>query len=107
MKILLASSRAWEAAGAKEIRTQQWETNLERGLRALGQTQDQADGERKSAPWKVALAWWMKQRTQAGNRWLAERLHMGRPEAVSAYVARLTKAGVEKDPHCQRLITII
>ena len=104
---LLASSRAWEAAGAKEIRTQQWETNLERGLRALGQTQDQADGERKSAPWKVALAWWMKQRTQAGNRWLAERLHMGRPEAVSAYVARLTKAGVEKDPHCQRLITII
>jgi putative transposase len=104
---LLATSRAWETGGAKEIRMHEWEERLQLGLQALGRTQGEASGERKSAPWKAAVAWWMKQHTQTANRWLAEQLHMGRPEAVSVYVARLTKAGVERDPHCQLLITIV
>ena len=35
------------------------------------------------SPVKGALAARLKQTTLAGNRWLAERLHMGTPVAVS------------------------
>ena len=103
---LLAASRAWGSAGAQEIRAQQWARRLEQGLRAIKRTAA-AGQERKSAPWKAALAAWMKQKTPASNRWLAEQLHMGRPEAVSVYVARLRKAGLEQNPDFRRLITIV
>jgi len=104
---LLAASRAWESAGAQEIRAQQWARRLEQGLRAIKRTAAAAGQERKSAPWKAALAAWMKQKTPASNRWLAEQLQMGRPEAVSVYVARLRKAGFEQNPDIRRLIAIV
>ena len=90
---LLAASRAWEAAGAQEIRTQRWRECLQLGLKALARTPEDALRDRKSAVWKAILAAWMKQTTQASNRWLAEQLHMGRPEAVSVYVRRLRTSG--------------
>jgi len=104
---LLAASRAWESAGAREIRLLQWEACLQREFKALRRDLRQAAGEPKSAPWKAALAWWMKQRTQAGNRWMAEQLHMGRPEAVSVYIGRLFRTDPRTIAECQRLVTIV
>ncbi len=85
---LLASARAWESAGAREIREQQWQERLEAALRRAGKSIAAAAADRKSAPWKVAIATELKDQTQASNRWIAERLHMGSPVAVSQYVGR-------------------
>ena len=64
---------------------------LAAGLAALGKSRADAAAERKSAPWKVALAAKLKQTTQADNRWLAEHLHMGTPVAVSHHTGRLRR----------------
>ncbi len=88
---LAATSRAWEQTGAREIRESGWSEVLARGLRLLGKAPGDAQTERKSAPWKVALAARLKQTTQANNRWLAEHLHMGTPVAVSHHTGQLRR----------------
>jgi putative transposase len=77
-----------EAQGAREIRAHAWAERLAEGLRRAGKTAAAAQGDRKSAPWKVALAAELKRETQVPNRWLAEQLHMGSGTAVSHYVSR-------------------
>lgn len=104
---LLAEARAWESSGAREIREAQWEENLARCLRQLGKTEADARRDRKSAGWKAAVALRMKEITQARNGWLAERLHMGRAEAVSVYAGRLRAAGNAGESDYGRLITIV
>ena len=82
-----AESRAWAEGGAQEVRQSQWQTQLERALRQLGKTAAEASDDLKSAPWKVAIAAYLKQTTQATNRWIAEQLHMGTPVSVSQLVS--------------------
>lgn len=48
---------------------------------------------RKSAPWKVALAFHMKQHTSVSNGWLAEQLGMGSGVYVSKHVGLARGAG--------------
>ena len=88
---LAVTTRAWEKAGVREMREARWEDALTAGLAALGKSPADATADRKSAPWKVALAARLKQSTQAGNRWLAERLHMGTPVAVSHHTGQLRR----------------
>jgi len=102
-----AEARAWEGSGAREIRELRWAAELERCLRTLGKTEADAHSARKSAPWKATIALRLKEVTQASNRWLAERLHMGRPEAVSVYVGRLRRSGTGGNPDYAQLITIV
>ena len=90
---MAAKSRAWESQGAHEIRQEQWHLELQRCLAKLGRDADEAKLERKSAPWKIAIACHMKQRTQASNRWLCEMLHMGTPVGVSQMVGRFRRDG--------------
>jgi len=85
---LLASTRAWESAGAREIREQQWQLQLDAALRRAHQSMAAAQADRKSAPWKVTIAAALKTQTQASNRWIAEHLNMGSPVAVSQYVSQ-------------------
>jgi len=80
---LTASTRAWETGGAREVRRVRCEKRLEAALRAVGQSQADPAAEPKGAPWKVAVAAWMKQNTEASNGWLAERLAMGDASRVS------------------------
>jgi putative transposase len=89
---LATEARAWGAAGVREIREQQWAELLAAGLRRAGKTAAEAQSERKSAAWKIALAAEMKQTTQVPNGWLAERLHMGSGMAVSQYVGQWRRA---------------
>lgn len=72
-----------EAAGAREIREQQWEERLQACLGRAGKSLAPAETNRKSARWKVAVAPELKATTQVSNRWIPERLHMGSPVAVS------------------------
>jgi putative transposase len=88
---LAETSRAWEKMGQREIRETRWAERLAHGLEVLGKTAVEIISERKAAPWKVALAARLKQITQADNRWIAEKLRMGTPVAVSHHVGRLNR----------------
>lgn len=85
---VVATARAWESVGAKEIREAQWRGLLDSGLRHLGKRAEDIAADRKSAPWKVALAVWLKQRCQVSNRWLCDHLRMGTPVAVSHHAGQ-------------------
>ncbi|MGH7995063.1 MAG: transposase [Candidatus Acidiferrales bacterium] len=66
-----------------------WHRRLGHGLRSLQRELAEAASAPKSAPWKIALAAWLKAHTSVLNRWLSEQLHMGPPDAVSRYVGEL------------------
>jgi len=76
-------------------------------LDVLGNTVADAPPERKSAPWKVALAAYLKQETAAGDASLARQLHMGSANAVSHYVAALRHKPQPEQALLHRLITRI
>jgi putative transposase len=86
-----ATTRAWASAGAREIREQQWEERLTACLKKAGQSLQAGETDRKSAPWKVAIAEELKRTTQATNGWIATRLNMGSGRAVSQYVGTLRR----------------
>ena len=89
---LAAQSRAWENVGAREIREHAWENLFGKALVTLGRKEgDLAEGP-KSAAWKVALAVFLKEQTQASNPWLAQRLGIGRPVYVSRLVSAMRRA---------------
>jgi putative transposase len=100
---LAALSRAWESTGAREIRETHWREALQRCLRVLRKTPDDARRDRKSAPWKVAVAAHLRQATQASNGWLGRQLVMGSPAAVSQYVSRFRRTGGNATAWAQRL----
>ncbi|MSU51143.1 MAG: transposase [Opitutus sp.] len=79
--------RAWELNGARKISAVRWQLALERALRRIGKSAADCRADRKSAPWKIAVADHLKQSTHASNRWLTEHLQMGAPVAVSQYVS--------------------
>ena len=60
---------------------------LQRGLSCLKKEECDLVGDRKSAPWKVILAAWVKSQCGVSNRWLSEQLHMGHPSNISRMVA--------------------
>ena len=89
---LAADSRAWESQGAREIRQQAWELLFHRALATLGRKESELANGPKSTPWKVAMATFLKERTQASNPWLAQRLGMQRPTYVSRLVSAARRA---------------
>ena len=101
---LRAEAKAWEAGGAREIRETSWCDQLRTGMTVLGKTTAEIAMEPKSAAWKIALAVWMKARSQASNGWLATELKMGAAGAVSRMVGKFSREGQDADPAWQRLI---
>jgi hypothetical protein len=102
-----AEAWAWESPGAREIREMRWAATLERCLRVVGQSKKAARMDRKGAPWKAAVALRLKETSQASNRWLSARLHMGRPEAVSVHVGRFRRGQPQKNSDYQKLIAVV
>lgn len=86
---LLESSKAWESDGGREIRAARWTAALDRCLACL--TPDAPDTPKKSAPWKVAAAAYLKDSTDVTNSWLADQLGMGSPFYVSKHVGLLRR----------------
>jgi len=66
-----------------------WESLLARGLNAVGETEESARLQKKSAAWKVWIAAELKRHTNAPNAWIALRLHMGVPHAVTIHLGKL------------------
>jgi putative transposase len=91
-----------DAAEAREL---QWEELLENCLRVLDKDDQAILADRKSAPWKVAIAALMRGRTQVTNVWLAKKLQMGDPDGVSRYVGLFRQGGTEAKFFFKRLTT--
>ena len=95
--------RAWELDGAREVSAARWRLALERALGRIGKSAADCRADRKSAPWKIALAAHLKQSTHASNRWLTDQLHMGTPVAVSQYVSTFRHHRSSDHPLIERL----
>jgi REP element-mobilizing transposase RayT len=81
-----------EGKELREANELQWEHLLERGLVAVDKTPDDIFGSRKSADWKVWIAYYLKRHSSASNVWISVKLNMGAPQAVSLHTGRF-------DPH--------
>ena len=84
----LALAPGLQASEAKALREAAWEAQLRDSMRELRKTDaDVLRERRKGKPWKIELA--VKLRAHGiPARWIAERLNMGSPNAVRAYVNR-------------------
>lgn len=94
-------ARDWSHGEVRQINQTEHGPLLDRALKALGHAPEFVGLSPKSAPWKIAIAVWMKSRGHVTNRWLSENLKMGPPDAVSRYVGEYRK-GQRNDS--QRLV---
>jgi hypothetical protein len=78
---------------------------LDQALKALRRTTADTVNNRKSAEWKLALAAWMKTRTQASNRWSTDNVHLGAPAALSRNLTRYCRERQSRDPTWDRLMS--
>jgi len=70
-----AAAERWLAAGAKELGVD------------LGRLEELPKG----APQKLALAWWLRERTTVSLRWVSERLGMGHYTRVTQAISRMRR----------------
>ncbi len=56
------------------------------GMAALGLEARELQRRPKNLPEKQAPAWWLRQRTTVGRRWISERLGMGEESGVTRAV---------------------
>lgn len=63
----------------------------QRGMKALGIGSDELLRMARTAPEKVALAWWLRQRTTVSLRWVSGRLGMGHYTRVTQAVSRMNR----------------
>ena len=75
------SRQAHDVAAAKRA--------LAEGMKVLEVDEGQLLELPKGAPQKVALAWWLRQRTTVSLRWVSERLEMGHYSRVTQAVSRM------------------
>lgn len=80
-----------------------WEALLETFLRALKKDRADAPKEKLSADWKLAIATRLRETSSASNRWIAEKLHMGRPRSVSAICGKYKREAMKSCPHYAKI----
>ena len=74
------------------------------GLEALGLSEGELSAMPKGDPRKCALAWLAHTRTTVSHRWLAERLHMGYPSNMTAYIDTVRHAQNARAAAAKRLL---
>jgi ABC-type cobalamin/Fe3+-siderophores transport system ATPase subunit len=67
------------------------ERALARGMKAFQLDEAQLLELSKGAAEKVALAWWVRQRTTVPLRWVSQRLEMGHYSRVAQAVSRMRR----------------
>lgn len=87
----MTAARDWGGAELADLNRLDWNERLLAGLRTLRCSLTDAGAAPKAAPWKIALAAWLKGQCSVSNRWIAEQLTMGPPDAVSRYVGELAR----------------
>ena len=88
---------------AKEMRKPYWDCMLTRSLTALKKTRSGLKSDRKGAPWKVALACYLRESYLIPNTWLSESLNMGTPNSLSSQVSRYRKECRSEDGNWDKL----
>jgi len=94
----------YDGKDLREANELKWELFLERGLTELGKDTAAIRDDLKSANWKVMLASALKRSTSATNVWIAGKLNMGIPQAVSQNVGKFYEAGGHETEAYQGLI---
>ena len=82
-----------EEGSNREAREILWAAALKAAMTKLAKTEAEVANDRKSAPWKVAVAAQLKSVSTVSNVWLAEQLRMGAPDGVSRYVSEWRAGG--------------
>jgi REP element-mobilizing transposase RayT len=82
------TSRIVTEAEAAEMREPRWERATVELLKLLDRSESDLVNAAKGADWKVALARLLRERYLVPNRWIAERLRMGRVSTVQSLVSR-------------------
>lgn len=93
----------YDGRDLREANTLKWELLLERGLSELGKDRTEIRKDLKSAQWKVMIAAVLKGHTSATNVWIAKKLNMGIPQAVSQNVGKLRASSVDNSKAYQLL----
>ena len=102
----VGSIRHLEGRDLQEANRIRWETMLSRCMIALGTTKTDVQCDKKAAPWKVMIAYFMKEYTSVSNVWLAKRLNMGVPQGVSRSLGLFIKNNGPKQRQYKRLLII-
>ena len=89
-------------AEASEMKEARWEHGLKFALRILEKQDADLAAEAKSAPWKICLARYLRERFLAPYRWLAPRLCAGEVSSLQSVVSRHRRTR-SKDPLWIRL----
>ena len=84
-----------------------WELALEQCMGRLKKTQADIIKEIKSADWKILIAAALKCKTSATNVWIADKLNMGVPHAVSRYTGIFKQNGKDNETPFLELIANI
>jgi putative transposase len=77
-----------EGQELREANELQWEHLFERGLVAVDKASEDIWSSRKSADWKIWIAYYLKHHSSASNVWISSKLNMGVPQAVSLHTGR-------------------
>lgn len=94
----------WEGGDLREANKIHWENLTERCLKALGKTSKDVDSDKKSALWKVGIAYYMKQHTSVSNVWLSNYMNMGIPQGLSKNASRFKDAKRFKEKWFKQMI---
>jgi hypothetical protein len=98
-----STSQKVTEAEAREMREPRWERATVRSLEILGRSEADLVNSPKSADWKVALAHLLRERYLTPNRWIAERLSMGRVSTVQSLVSRHRASRLDEDKYWMEL----
>jgi len=90
-----SAAHSWKNPERREKREASWSEALTPLLESTPESQ--RSDQRKSAPWKVAIAAQLKATTDVTNAWLTEKLAMGSPIYVSKHVG-LARRGIFASP---------
>jgi hypothetical protein len=85
-----------DSGTTREVLQMLWTEALNAAMAKLDKSTAAVKNDRKSAPWKVAVAAQLKSVSTVTNVWLAEQLGMGAPDGVSRYVSEL-RCGERKE----------
>ena len=97
------TSRMVTEAEAAEMREPRWERATVQLLEILGRSESDLVNTAKGADWKVALARLLRERYFTPNRWIAERLSMGRVSTVQSLVSRHRTNSESEDAYWRKL----
>jgi hypothetical protein len=81
------------------------EKALRQALEALGLGESDLEQMAKSAAEKMVLAWWLRQRTTVGLRWVSQRLRMGHFTRVSQAINQVKRRPEAKHEKLKRRLS--